>query len=63
MICALPHVPLRRMSVEDAASAAATGAIEGAGEVSEAAAVRVRRSVEGVIQGVQVVAGTASGKS
>ncbi|MCY3886801.1 MAG: hypothetical protein OXG19_03725 [Chloroflexi bacterium] len=42
---------------------AATGTIESAGEVSEAAAVRVRRSVEGVIQGVQVVAKTASGKS
>ena len=42
---------------------AATGAIEGAGEISEAAAARVQRSVEGVIQGVQMVAGTASGKS
>ena len=39
-----------------------TGAIEAAGEVSGAAAVRVRRSVEGTIQGVKVVAKTTVGK-
>ena len=50
------------VSVEEAAAAAATGAIEAAGEVSEAAAVRVRRSVEGTIQGVKVVAKTTIGK-
>ena len=32
------------------------------GEVSEAAAVRVRRSVEGTIQGVRVVAKTTIGR-
>ena len=48
--------------MEEAAAAAATGAIEAAGEVSSVAAVRVRRSVEGTIQGVKVVASTAVGK-
>ena len=50
------------LNVEEAAAAAATGAIEAAGDVSSAAAVRVRRSVEGTIQGVKVVAKTAVGK-
>ena len=50
------------LNVEKAAAAAATGAIEAAGEVSNADAVRVRRSVEGTIQGVKVVASTAVGK-
>ena len=51
------------LSAEEAASAAATGAIEAAGEVSEAAAVRVRRAVEGTIHGVRVVAKTTVGRS
>lgn len=50
------------LNVEEAAAAAATGAIEAAGEVGGGAAVRVRRSVVGTIQGVKVVAKTAVGK-
>ena len=50
------------LSVEEAAAAAATGAIEAAGDISSAAAMRVRRSVEGTIKGVKVVANTAIGK-
>ena len=51
------------MTAEDAASAAATGAIEAAGEIGDAAAVRVRRAVEGTINGVKVVAKTAIGRT
>ena len=36
--------------------------MEAAGEVSEAAAIRVRRAVEGTIQGVKVVVKTAVGR-
>ena len=50
------------LNVEEAASVAATGAIEAAGDISSAAAVRVRRSVEGTIQGVKVVAKTTVGQ-
>jgi len=51
------------LSAEDAAAAAATGAVEAAGEISKAAAVRVRRAVEGTIQGVRVAVRTATGRA
>ena len=43
------------LRAEDAASAAASGAIKGAGEVSATAGEQVRRAVTGVIAGVKVV--------
>ena len=51
------------VNVEEAAAAAATGAIEAAGEIGEEAAHRVRRSVVGTIQGVKVVVKTTVGKT
>ena len=42
------------LRAEEAASAAASGAIKGAGEVSATAGDEVRRAVTGVIAGVKV---------
>ena len=42
------------LRAEDAASAAASGAIKGAGEVSATAGEQVRRAVIGVIAGFKV---------
>ena len=44
------------MSAEEAASAAATGALKGAGDVSASAVEQVRRTATGMISGVKVVA-------
>lgn len=43
------------MSAEEAASAAATGALKAAGEVSSAAVEQVRNALTGTIAGVKVV--------
>ena len=42
------------MSAEEAASAAATGALKAAGEIGSAAAAQVRSAVTGTIAGVKV---------
>jgi hypothetical protein len=43
------------VNTEDAASAAASGAVEAAGEISESAVKTVRDAVSGTISGVKVV--------
>jgi hypothetical protein len=49
--------------VEEAASAAATGAIEAAADIGEAAATRVQAAVQGTITGVKVTVGSAVGRT
>jgi len=47
--------PERGLSAEDAATAAATGALKGAGEISSTAVDQVRKVVTETISGVKVV--------
>ena len=50
------------LDVEEAASVAATGAVEAGAQISDAAALRVRRAVEATINRVKVVLLTSLGK-
>jgi hypothetical protein len=52
---AQPGRPLTGISAEEAATAAATGALRGAGEISTTAEKEVRGVVTGTISGVKVV--------